>query len=94
MRFFLIKQVKLESQFGFSQAVRLIAREVLNTLLRAILRRIRMTNIDKKRLINFINSRTAIAGAIIGLLLVFYNSKNLNCIGALSFFLRSVHTFS
>ena len=30
-----------------------------------------------------INSRTAIAGAIIGLLLVFY--KNLNCIGALSF---------
>ena len=34
----------------------------------------------------FINSRTAIAGAIIGLLLVFYNSKNLNCIGALSFF--------
>ena len=32
------------------------------------------------------NSRTAIAGAIIGLLLVFYNSKNLNCIGALSFF--------
>ena len=33
-----------------------------------------------------INSRTAIAGAIIGLLLVFYNSKNLNCIGALSFY--------
>ena len=32
------------------------------------------------------NSRTAIAGAIIGLLLVFYNSKNFNCIGALSFF--------
>ena len=32
------------------------------------------------------NSRTAIAGAIIGLLLVFYNSKNLNCIGALSFY--------
>ena len=32
------------------------------------------------------NSRTAIAGANIGLLLVFYNSKNLNCIGALSFF--------
>ena len=31
------------------------------------------------------NSRTAIAGAIIGLLLVFYNSKNLNCIGVLSF---------
>ena len=31
------------------------------------------------------NSRTAKAGAIIGLLLVFYNSKNLNCIGALSF---------
>ena len=34
----------------------------------------------------FINSRTAIAGAIIGLLLIFYNSKNLNCIGALSFY--------
>ena len=35
---------------------------------------------------SFINSRTAIAWAIIGLLLVFfYNSKNLNCIGALSF---------
>ena len=33
-----------------------------------------------------INSFTAIAGAIIGLLLVFYNSKNLNCIGALIFF--------
>ena len=33
-----------------------------------------------------INSRTAIAGAIIGLLLVFYNSMNLNCIGALSFY--------
>ena len=33
-----------------------------------------------------INSRTAIAGAIIGLLLVFYNSKNLNYMGALSFF--------
>ena len=31
------------------------------------------------------NSRTAIAGAIIGLLFVFYNSKNLNCFGALSF---------
>ena len=30
-------------------------------------------------------SREAIAEAIIGLLLVFYNSKNLNCIGALSF---------
>ena len=32
------------------------------------------------------NSRSAIAEAIIGLLLVFYNSKNLNCIGALSFY--------
>ena len=32
------------------------------------------------------NSRKAIAGAITGLLLVFYNSKNLNCIGALSFY--------
>ena len=41
-----------------------------------------------------INTRTAIAGAIIGLFYFFYNSKNLNCIGALSFFLRSVHTFS
>ena len=39
------------------------------------------------------NSREAIA-AIIGDIVVFYNSKNLNCIGALSFFLRSVHTFS
>ena len=36
-------------------------------------------------LIVLFNSRTAIAGAIIGLLLVFYNSKNFNCIGALSF---------
>ena len=36
--------------------------------------------------VSLINSRTAIAGAIIGLLLVFYNSKNLNCIGALSFY--------
>ena len=39
----------------------------------------------------FFNSRTAIAGAIIGLLLVFYNSKNLNCIGVL--FFLCVHTF-
>ena len=31
------------------------------------------------------NSREAIA-AIIGEVVVFYNSKNLNCIGALSFF--------
>ena len=38
---------------------------------------------------SFFNSRTAIAGAIIGLLFVFYNSKNLNCIGALSFFYDS-----
>ena len=37
----------------------------------------------------FLNSRTAIAGAIIGLLLVLYNSKNLNCIGTLSFFYDS-----
>ena len=35
---------------------------------------------------NVFNSRTAIAGAIIGLLVVVYNSKNLNCIGALSFY--------
>ena len=34
----------------------------------------------------FFNSCTAITGTIIGLLLVFYNSKNLNFIGALSFF--------
>ena len=39
------------------------------------------------------NSRTAIEGAMIGLLLVFYNTKNLNCTGALSF-LRSVYIFS
>ena len=39
---------------------------------------------NKKGLFN--NSRTAIAGAIIGPLLVFYNSKNLSCIGALSFY--------
>ena len=39
------------------------------------------------------NSRTAIAGAIIGLLLVFYNSKILNCIGALSFFKICSHIF-
>ena len=32
------------------------------------------------------NSHTAITGAIIGLLLVFYNSKKLNCVGALCFF--------
>ena len=31
-----------------------------------------------------INRREAIAEAIIGFLLIFYNSKNLNCIGALS----------
>ena len=47
-------------------------------------------SIDEKVVIN---SRTAIYGAIIGRLLVFYNSKNLNCIGALSFFKRSVHEF-
>ena len=41
----------------------------------------------------FINSRTAIAGAIIGLLMVFYNSKNLNCIEALSFFKICSHIF-
>ena len=40
----------------------------------------------EKLYIKLINSRTAIAGAIIGLLLVFYNSKSLNCIGALYFF--------
>ena len=41
----------------------------------------------------FVNSRTAIAGAIIGLLLVFYMLKNLNCIGALSFFKICSHIF-
>ena len=41
----------------------------------------------------YFNSRTAIAGAIIGLLVVFYNSKDLNFIGR-CLFLRSVHTFS
>ena len=39
------------------------------------------------------NRREAIAQAIIGLLLVFYNSKNLNCIGALSFFKICSHIF-
>ena len=41
----------------------------------------------------FFNSRTAIAGAIIGLLLVFYSSKNLNSIGALSFIKICSHLF-
>ena len=41
---------------------------------------------DLSRLFFFFNGRTAIAGAIIGFLLVFYNSKNMNCIGVLSFF--------
>ena len=47
-----------------------------------------------------INSRTAIAGAIIGLLLVFYNSKNLITIQRIwivlgrCLFLRLVHKFS
>ena len=35
----------------------------------------------------------AAIAAIIGDIVVFYNSKNLNCIGALSLFLRSVHAF-
>ena len=39
-----------------------------------------------------INSRRAIAEATIGLLLVFYNSKNLNCIGALCFFFKDLFT--
>ena len=42
--------------------------------------------------INLFNSRDGIA-AIIGDIMVFYNSKNLYCLGALSF-LRSVHPFS
>ena len=37
--------------------------------------------------LSFINSREAIT-AIIGDIVVFYNSKNLNCIGALSFFFK------
>ena len=40
----------------------------------------------------FFNSRQGIA-AIIRNIVVFYNSKNLNCIGALCFFLRCVHIF-
>ena len=36
--------------------------------------------------VNHFNSRTAIAGTNMGLLLIFYNSKNFNRIGALSFF--------
>ena len=40
----------------------------------------------------FENSLTCTSGLV--LLYFFYNSKNLNCIGVLSFFLRSVHTFS
>ena len=40
-----------------------------------------------------INTRTAIAGAIIGLFWFFYNPKNLNCIGALSFFKICSHIF-
>ena len=39
----------------------------------------------------FFNGREAIA-AVIGDILVYYDSKNLNCIGALSF-LRSFHAF-
>ena len=41
----------------------------------------------------FINSRTAIAGAIIGLLLVFFTIQELDCIGALSFFFIFVRCF-
>ena len=45
-------------------------------------------------LFSVINSSEAIA-AIIGVIVVFLQfNMNLNCIGALSFFLRSVHTFS
>ena len=38
---------------------------------------------------SFFDSRTAIARAIIDLLLVFHDSKKLNCFGALSFFYNS-----
>ena len=41
---------------------------------------------------NLINSREAIV-AIIGDIVVFYNSKNLNCIGALSFLKICSHIF-
>ena len=49
-----------------------------------------------KPILTFINSRTAIAGAIIGLLLVFLQFKEFELYwGAVFFFfLRSVHTFS
>ena len=40
-----------------------------------------------------VNSRTAIAGAIIGLLLAFYNSKNMNLNVALFFFKMCSHIF-
>ena len=43
--------------------------------------------------INFRVRNQQFLTAIIALL-IFYNSKILNCFGALSFFLRSVHTFS
>ena len=46
----------------------------------------RTANVVVPLSVSFSNSRTAIAGAIIGLLLVFYNSKNLNCFGVV--FLR------
>ena len=54
---------------------------------------LRFSYIKINRYKSLINGRTAIAGAIIGLLLVFYNSKNLNCIGALSFFKMCSHIF-
>ena len=38
-------------------------------------------------------SRKVIDEAVIGLLLFFYSSKNLNCIGALSFFKICSHIF-
>ena len=44
----------------------------------------RTNHTNNKILLLVFNSREAIA-AIIGDIVVFYNSKNLNCIGALSF---------
>ena len=50
--------------------------------------------INRQRQELVINSRTAIAGAIIGLLLVFLQFKEFELYWGALFFLRSVHTFS
>ena len=53
---------------------------------------------SKFRLIEHLNVQCLIAALIFSAgyysAPIFHNSKNLNCIGALSIFLRSVHTFS